>query len=230
MRIRPDDEAAAPLTGKRVPERRCVLTGTAGARDGLLRLVEGPDGQVWADPGARLPGRGAWVTIDGPALAHAVASGQLARALARAWRRPPPRVPDDLADRVEGALAARALDRLGLEHRAGRLLLGSDRIEASARAGRLKLLIHAADAARDGSSRLDQALRAGGGGQVMTAPAGRERLSRALGRDNSVHIGISDGRAAARVCDDLARWISWRRPEADYPRAQGASGANEGQA
>jgi predicted RNA-binding protein YlxR (DUF448 family) len=211
-----------------------VLTGAHGPRADLLRLVEGPDGAVWPDLGARLPGRGAWVSVDGPAFQRALASGQLARALARAWRKPPPVVPADLAERVEAGLAARALDRLGLEHRAGRLLLGSDRIEAAARMGRVKLLIHAADAARDGCARLDQALRAGSedgvGGQVMVAPAARERLSRALGRDNSVHIGISDGKAAARVRDDLARWISWRRPDADNPRAHPAPGEDEGQA
>lgn len=230
MRVAPDEDSTDSLTPAAGPERRCVLTGAHGARADLLRLVEGPDRQVWADIGARLPGRGAWVTIDGQALARAVASGQLARALARAWRQPPPVVPADLADRIEAGLAGRALDRLGLEHRAGRLLLGSDRIEAAARMGRLRLLLHAEDAARDGCARLDQALRAGGGGTVLTVPAGRERLSRALGRDNSVHIGISDAKAAARVRQDLARWISWRRPEAETPRAQHAPGENEGQA
>lgn len=207
--------------------RRCILTGQHGPRAMLVRLVQGPDGSVWPDLGARLPGRGAWVTGDRALVAEAVARGTLARALARSWRQKPPAVPADLAARIGEGLERRLLDRLGLEHRAGRLLLGAEKIAAAARAGRLQLLLHAADAAADGVARLEQALRAGSVGAGPPAasvrlPVGRERLSRALGRDNMVHVGIKDGRAAARVANDLARLVAYMRP-AD---GQVASGPN----
>lgn len=207
------------------PVRRCALSGRHGSRAALIRLVEGPDGEVWPDLGARLPGRGAWVSADGALVAEAVARGTLARALARAWRRPPPRVPPDLPQRIGAGLERRLLDRLGLEHRAGRLLLGAEKIAAAARAGRLCLLLHAADAAPDGAAKLDQAFRVGGAAdgwqsRGVRLPFGRERLSRALGRDNMVHVGITDGGTAARVAADLARLASYLR----FPARQAAAG------
>ncbi len=241
----PAPPAVTPAEG---PQRRCILTGRHGRRAALVRLVEGPDGAVWPDLAARLPGRGAWILADGPLLAEAVRRGTLARALARAWRKPPPAVPADLPLRIGEGLERRLLDRLGLEHRAGRLLLGAEKIAAAARAGRLRLLLHAADAAADGAARLDQAFRAGGAAdgresRGVRLPFGRDRLSRALGRDNMVHVGITDGGTAARVADDLARLVAYMRvpdgqavagPEGDVPArlqptaAQAAEHEDEG--
>lgn len=231
------------------PERRCILTGARAPRAALIRLVEAPDGQVVPDLAARLPGRGAWVAADGAMLAEAVRRGTLARALARAWRRPPPPVPADLAACIGDGLERRFLARLGLEHRAGRLLFGAEKLEAAARAGRLVALLHAGDAAADGVAKLEQALRSGGRANPSShrLPIERERLSRALGRDNMVHVGITDGRAAARVLADLARLRAYGRlphartsapPEpgacadpgegAESGIARGAAQANEG--
>ena len=72
-------------------------------------------------------------------------------------------MPSDLGARTEAALRQAALDRLGMESRAGNLLNGSDRIENAARSGKVHMLIHAADAGADGSRSLDQAWRVGGG-------------------------------------------------------------------
>ena len=47
----------------------------------------------------------------------------------------------------EFGLRSDALDRLGLEARAGTLLTGSEKIETAARRGEVHLLIHASDAA-----------------------------------------------------------------------------------
>ncbi len=192
------------------PERRCILSGVHGERVALIRLALGPDGAVWPDLGARLPGRGAWVAPDRAALETAIVKGKLKGALARAFREPAA-LPDDLPQRIADGLEKRALDRLGLEHRAGHLVFGSDRMAEWARAGRLHLLIHAGDAADDGVAKLNQAFRSGGGSmdRVFTLPAGRAALSRALGRENMVHSGLSDGKAAARVATDVRRWLAF---------------------
>jgi len=193
------------------PERRCILTGAHGPRAELIRLAPGPDGAVWPDLAARLPGRGAWVSADRAILENAIAKGKLKGALARAFKGLPATVPDDLAERIANGLQRRALDRLGLEHRAGHLVFGSDRLGETARAGRLALLLHAADAADDGTAKLNQAFRVGDGSMedVLVVPVGRDALSAALGRENIVHSGVTDGRAAARVRTDLARWIAY---------------------
>lgn len=211
MRTSPDETPEADIA--HTPERRCILSGRHGSRDDLIRLVIGPDGGVWPDLGAKLPGRGAWIGADRRMLEDALRRGKLRGALARSFRDSPPTVPDDLADRIGNALERRALDRLGLELRAGHLIFGSEKISEWARAGRLFMLLHAGDAAQDGVAKLNQAFRVGGGdaAAVIQAPAGREILSAALGRDNVVHSGITDGKAAARIRADMTRWLAYAR-------------------
>ncbi len=194
------------------PERRCVLTGASGARDALIRLAISPDGDVLPDVLARAPGRGAWIGVNRADLEIAIAKGKLKGALARAFKGAPLSIPDDLADRTQAALTRVFTDRLGLELRGGRLLTGSDRIAENARAGKVALLAHAADAGEDGSRKLDQAWRVGreaegSGIRGITLPLDRAALSVALGRDNVVHLALTDSAAAKRISDPLQRLL-----------------------
>lgn len=193
------------------PERRCIITGDRGPKAGLIRLALGPEGQVAPDVRARAPGRGAWIGVDRPALEVAMAKGKLKSALMRAFKAQTITIPDDLAALTETALARTALDRLGLEARAGNLLTGSDRIEEAARAGKVRLLLHACDASEDGNRKLDQAWRvgrasegSGDAGSVLSVD--RTCLSAALGRENVVHIALTDQAATDRVGRVIARW------------------------
>lgn len=199
-------------------ERRCILSGDTLPRDSLVRLAISPDGEVLPDPGAKAPGRGAWIAPDRATLESAIASGQFKGALARAFKGGPAGIsisyPDDLPDRIEAALTRHALDRLGLEHRAGHLVLGSNRIEEQARTGRIAMLLHASDSSVDGRKKLDQAWRVGtetegSGNRGTVIPLDRAALSVALGRENVVHLGISghagDLRAANRVGQAISR-------------------------
>jgi len=192
---------------KHVPERKCILSGEHDARDNLIRLALGPDGQVAPDVRAKAPGRGAWIGVDRSTLEAAQAKGKLKGALARAFKTGAVSAPDDLGARIEAALRQTVLDRLGLEARGGMLISGAEKIEVAARRGEVHLLIHAQDAGEDGRRKLDQALRVGGGEpQGVVFPADRTILSLALGRQNVVHIAIIDRAAAARVRQALARW------------------------
>lgn len=204
-----DTDAVGRRRGDASPgaERKCVLTGAHGARDRLIRLALAPDGTVLPDVRARAPGRGAWIAVDRTTLDKAGAAGKLKGALARAFKTGTLTIPEDLGERIETGLRQAALDRLGLEARAGTLITGSDRIETAARRGEVRLLIHAADAADDGRSKLDQAWRVGGGErQGLVFPAERTILSLALGRQNVVHIALVDRAAAARVRHAIDRW------------------------
>jgi hypothetical protein len=194
-----------------LPERKCILSGAHDARDNLIRLAISPDGDVLPDIRAKAPGRGAWIGVDRATLETAQAKGKLRGAFARAFKGKPLTVPDDLGARIEAALERAVLDRLGLEARAGMLILGSDRIDEAARRGRVHLLLHAADAGEDGNRKLDQALRVGADAEGsdlkgLVLPWPRTILAMALGRENVVHVALTDRAAAHRVGHALARW------------------------
>ena len=212
-----------------VPERSCILTRRTAPRDELIRLALGPDGEVAPDVRARAPGRGAWIGVGRRTLEEANAKGKLKAALARAFKSGDIDVPADLGERIEAALRQHALDRLGLEARSGTLINGAERVEAAARQGKVALLIHAADAGEDGRKRLDQAWRVGGGdSQGLVFPLGRTILSMALGRENVVHIGLTDDAAARRVTLAIDRWQAFIDPDAglDGGHAAGPSAAS----
>lgn len=209
--VRADAGASRDPGEFHAPERKCILSGTHGARDQLIRLAISPDGMVLPDVRAKAPGRGAWLGVDRPTLEAAQAKGKLRGALARAFKGKPLSVPDDLGQLIETALERAFLDRLGLESRSGMLLVGSDRIDEAARRGRVHLLMHAGDAGEDGSRKLDQALRVGSdaegsGLRGVVLPVSRTILAMALGRENVVHVALVDRAAARRVGDALARW------------------------
>ena len=188
------------------PERRCILTGAHASRDALLRLALSPDGEVLPDIFAKAPGRGAWVVPDRAVIDDAIARGRLHKALARAFKTGAVRFPDDLTARIEAGLGRASLDRLGLEARAGNLILGFDRIGDAIAAGRVSLLLHASDAGADGIGKLDNRLRAAARGSAFVLPAGRAEISVALGRENVVHAALGDPGAARRVAVLVQRW------------------------
>ena len=213
-----------------VPERSCILSRRTASREELIRLALGPDGQVAPDVRARAPGRGARVGVGRAALDEANAKGKLKGALSRAFKTGTLDVPADLGQRIDDALRQQVLDRLGLEAKGGTLINGSERVETAARQGKVHLLIHAADAGEDGRKRLDQAWRVGGGGKTgLVFPEGRTILSMALGRENVVHIALTDAAAAKRVLHAIDRWQAFIDPHAglDGGDAAGPSVADE---
>ena len=209
----PDPSRKREGEEKHQPERTCILTRRKGTKDELIRLALGPDGQVAPDVRARAPGRGAWIGVPRAELDAANAKGKLKPALQRAFKTNDVQVPADLGQHVEQALRQTALDRLGMEARAGNLINGFDRIETAARSGKVNLLLHAADAGEDGNRSLDQAWRVGGGEpKGMIFPEGRTILSMALGRENVVHAALTDPAAASRVRHAVARWLAFTGP------------------
>ena len=226
--------AGGGSSSEHVPERTCILTRMAGPRSGLIRLALGPDGTVAPDVRARAPGRGAWIGVEREAVRAAQQKGKLKAALSRAFKASAVTIPDDLPERIEAALRQAALDRLGLEAKAGNLVTGGEKIDVALRRGQVHLLIHASDAGADGKAKLDQALRVGsadrdGGGeerQGLVFPADRSILSLALGRQNVVHVAVLDRAAAARVRDLIARWGAFIGRDAALGAASAASGAS----
>lgn len=216
------------------PERSCILSREHGSRDGLVRLALSPDGNVLPDVRAKAPGRGAWIGVTRAELETAIAKGRLRGALARAFKGATLTIPVDLPQLVEDALRRHALDRLGLEAKSGFVVIGGTAIDKAARSGKLYALYHASDAAADGAGKLAQAWRVGtddegSGRKGLALPVARTILSLALGRENVVHVGLTDARAAQRANDALSRWLHFIGPEpipaACETSSQGASTA-----
>src|SRR5437660_3067467 len=160
-------------------QRRCIVTGEVRDRGSLLRFVVGPDGASVPDVAARLPGRGLWLTARRDIVERAVAK----RLFARAARRPVV-APAGLADRIEGLLARRCGDALGLARRAGLAVAGFDRVSETVRRNKAALLLFALDGAEGGRRKLGAL---GGGLPSATALYGAE-LGAAFGRDRVVHV------------------------------------------
>jgi predicted RNA-binding protein YlxR (DUF448 family) len=208
------------------PERTCILSRRKGTKEALIRLALSPENEVAPDVRARAPGRGAWIGVARAELDAANAKGKLKAALGRAFKTNDLTVPADLGERTGQALRQYALDRLGMEARAGNLINGADKIDAAARSGKVHFLLHAADSGDDGRRKLDQAWRVGGGGpQGVIFPEGRTILSMALGRENVVHVALTDVAAASRVSRALARWRAFTDPDLGLEGGAPASGS-----
>ena len=239
MRTPHNDQLSEPdragRRGQHVPERRCVITGEVSPAERLVRLALGPDGTIAPDVHGKAPGRGAWIGVDRATLEAAQAKGKLKGGLARALHDGNFAIPDDLGARIEAQLQRATLDRLGLESRSGTLLSGNEKIETAARKGQVRLLLHANDAGEDGRKKLAQAWRVGeedegSGREGLVLPVDRGTLSMALGRENAVHLAITDARAATRVLAHLSRWqffTGWSRDATNRdsdPHAASVSG------
>lgn len=240
MRTPHNDQLSEPdragRRGQHVPERRCILTGECSPAEQLVRLALSPDGHIAPDVMAKAPGRGAWIGVSRADLEAAQAKGKLRGGLARALHENSFTIPDDLGARIETQLMRATLDRLGLEARAGALLSGGERIEQAARKGQVRLLLHAADAGEDGRKKLAQAWRVGedaegSGREGLVLPVDRNALSMALGRENAVHLALTDARAADRVLAHLSRWqffTGWSRDAANRVPDTDSRTAGEG--
>jgi predicted RNA-binding protein YlxR (DUF448 family) len=213
-----DKPSPGPSREREGNARTCILSRDSGVRDGLVRLAISPDGAVLPDVRAKAPGRGSWIGVTRAELDVAQAKGKLKGALARAFKGEALTIPDDLGALIEAQLERQALDRLGLEAKAGHLVIGAERIESEARKGKLQLLLHASDARADGAGKLAQAWRVGSDREGtdlkgLALPVGRTTLSLALGRENVVHAGLTDAQAARRVRESLTRWLHFIGPD-----------------
>ncbi len=176
----------------------------------MIRFVVGPDGSVVADIGRRLPGRGFWLSAERDMVNTACAKNLFARAAKAAVK-----VPPDLADRIEGLLARRCLDLIGLARRSGQAIagfekvsgeLGSKRPGLEGAAGKNGLLLFASDGAEDGQRKIRALAPALPEVNVLSAA----ELGVAFGRDRSVHVFLAPGRLASALVEEVERLKGFR--------------------
>ncbi|MDP6602800.1 MAG: RNA-binding protein [Rhodospirillales bacterium] len=188
--------AAAPL-----PVRRCLVSGARLPKSALLRFVVAPDGTLVPDLDGRLPGRGLWLRSRRDVVNTACATNAFAKA-ARARVT----VPADLADRVEGLMARRCLDLVGLARRAGEAAAGFEKVKAWINAGRGGVVF----AAVDGSPSARQKLKALARDIPLIEAFEGDALGAAMGRSFGVCFVIAPGRFAQRLKDEVGRLLEYR--------------------
>ncbi len=178
------------------PERRCLATGEAQPRRGLIRFVVGPGDAVVPDIAGKLPGRGMWVSAERAALDRAVAKRLFSRGAKRAVV-----VPDTLVANVEALLLRRVVDRLALARKAGLAIAGYEKVKAMLAAGEARLLLQASD----GSERGKMKLRPPGGRGSYFDILSQTELGLAFGREYVIHAALAAGGLAERFRDDAVR-------------------------
>jgi len=195
------------------PERKCVLTGEIKRQEHLLRLVEGPEGTLFADVANKLPGRGVWVTAERHLIEAAIADKSFIRAVSRSLKKgiKGSDIPDGLCDLVEMLVAKRVLDRLGLEKGAGRVITGSEKARAVLKDVRtpVAMVFQAGDASLDGRGKIASLAKVTGVDVVDCFD--RDELSLALGRENVVHAVLVAGGVMDRLEADLVRLAGFRK-------------------
>jgi predicted RNA-binding protein YlxR (DUF448 family)/ribosomal protein L30E len=207
--IEPDDE---PETG---PRRRCIITRETGERARMLRFVVSPEGMIVPDITARLPGRGIWLSARGDVLETARRKGGFARAARRQVK-----VPADLPQIVQGVLARRVCELLGLARRAGQAVCGFQKAREWLTAGRVALVIQASD----GSLEERQRFMAGARSVPVATPLTAAALGAVFGRDHVVHAAIAPGRLAEALIIEAERLSGFAGAGADDRGGSAAPG------
>jgi len=201
------------------PLRLCAVSRSQRPVDDLIRFVLGPDGSIGPDLARRLPGRGVWVEARRDKVAAAVRG----RAFARSLRRPVV-VADDLPDQVERLMVKRLGEAISLARKAGLLVVGFAKVDELVARGKAVLLIHAADAGKDGAARLSRKFEALVGCQRATDATvidlTGQQLDLAIGRSNVVHAAASAGGAGSRILQEAGRLRRYRSGDPGEQRSR----------
>ena len=208
-----DDEAEAG------PLRRCAVTRERLPKERMIRFVVAPDRTLVADLAARLPGRGIWLSARGDVVETARTRGSFAKAA-----RGPVTVPPDLLSGLQAALARRIGEQLGLARRAGQAVAGFAKAREWLDAGRVALMVEAADGSVDERARL-----IGGWDGPVVTPLDAAALGGVFGRDHAVHVAVSAGRLAERIREESERLAGLRTaPDGMTAARPGRAGRRQG--
>ena len=188
------------------PERTCIVTRAVHPPAELIRFVLGPDGQVVPDLRHKLPGRGVWVLARQDMVEEAVKRRLFARAFKAEVR-----APESLAEDIRQALRTDLRQGLALANKAGMVVTGFHKVEATVAEKPLAALIHAAEAAEDGRRKIANQLRKRLGDAISSIPVvqdlSNDELDLALGRSHVIHAALVAGAGSDGF---LNRWHRYR--------------------
>ncbi len=177
------------------PERKCIVTGALAPKEGLIRFVVGPDGQVVPDVTGKLPGRGMWVSANASALNKASKKGVFARAAKQQVT-----VPEDLVGEVSRQLGRRTVELISLARKSGAAVTGYEKVKDWLVKDVADVLLQASDGSERGKSKL----RPPYGGQHIDWLTSAE-LGLAFGRQTVIHGALASGGLTKRVVEEALR-------------------------
>jgi predicted RNA-binding protein YlxR (DUF448 family) len=194
---------------KELSQRRCIVSGAEMSKEKMLRFVIGPDNEIVADVEGCLPGRGFWLIAEHGIIHKASVKNLFSKAaLAKVT------IPADLTDRVEGLLAKRCLNLVGLARRAGEAVSGFGKVEAWLKSGKpAGALLAAADGAEDGVAKV----RAWAAKTPVISVLDADELGQAFARERAVHVIVAPGRLAHNLLVDAGRLEGIRQARAKPP-------------
>jgi len=211
-------------SGRSPPVRTCVVKREKKEKSFLLRFVLSPQNEIVPDIKGTLPGRGVWVSARKNAIEDAIKR----RAFQRAYKKDI-RVSSELAGDVEHLLRRSALERLSIANKAGLVVTGFVKVGESIRRREIFALLHAAEAAIDGQTKLDRKFAASLTEQDHISNRNRftsAEISLATGSVNVIHAGLKDGGASRAFLRAFHRLNDYSTTEAGHA-GRGARVENE---
>ncbi len=186
-----------PTANKRneAPERSCLVTREAKAKEDLLRFVVSPDGVLVADLTGKLPGRGLYVSCSQILVAEALSKRLFNKAAGQQVT-----VPENFMANLVAMMQKRTGDALSMARKAGQAITGYEKVNEAVKSGEAAALVHSTDASPDQVRKLRN-------DELPTfRDLPRELLSQVLGRENAVHVAILQGPAAAHFIEQARRF------------------------
>ena len=181
--------------GSSDPERKCIVTGDAQSKLGLIRFVVGPDGQIVADLLGKLPGRGLWVSANRASLDEAVQKGLFSKAA-----RQKVTVPEGLIQDIEAQLARRTVDLISLARKGGTAVAGYEKVKDWLLKDYADVLVQSSDGSERGKSKLSTPY-----GGVFIGWLTSDELGLAFGRQTVIHAALASGGLTSRIVEEAQR-------------------------
>jgi predicted RNA-binding protein YlxR (DUF448 family) len=193
------------------PERKCLATGEAQPKSGLVRFVMGPEAQVVPDISDKLPGRGVYVAAQREALEQAVKKKLFARGFKAQVT-----VPEGLVDEVERQILRRMVDLISLARKSGDAVSGYEKVKDWLLKEEAEVLIQAVDGSGRGKSKLSTP-HFGRYIGCLTA----DELGMAFGRQTVIHAALASGGLSKRVVEEAQRLQGMRNMVGGKGRTEG---------
>ncbi|MFY0308358.1 RNA-binding protein [Leisingera sp. D0M16] len=192
-------------------ERKCIATGETQPKQGLIRFVMGPEGQVVPDVMEKLPGRGVYVAASRPALETAVKKKLFARGFKSQVQ-----VSGGLVGEVEDQVVRRLVGLISLARKSGDAVAGFEKVKDWLAKEEARVLIQASDGSGRGKSKLSTPYKGKFIG-CLTA----DELGMAFGRQTVIHAALASGGLSKRVVDEAQRLQGLREMVGGNGRTEG---------